>query len=61
METSGQEIVRKNEIRTTVDPNVLLSSVENELNESYRESAIDKISKKLNAIKTAVANRNYQE
>ena len=61
VETSGQEIVRKNEIRTTVDPNVLLSSVENELNESYRESAIDKISKKLNAIKTAVANRNYQE
>lgn len=61
VETSGKEIVRKNEIRTTVDPNVLLSSVENELNESYRESAIDKISKKLNAIKTAVANRNYQE
>lgn len=61
VETSGQEIVKKNEIRTAVDPNVLLSSVENELNESYRESAIDKISKKLNAIKTAVANRNYQE
>lgn len=59
--TSGKEIVRKNKIRTSIDPNVLLSSVENELNESYRESAIDKISKKLNAIKTAVANRNYQE
>lgn len=50
-----------NKTGTAVDPNILLSSVENELNASYRESAIDKISKKLNAIKSAVANRNYQE
>lgn len=47
--------------RTVVDPNILLSSAENELNQTYRETALGKISKTFNAIKVVVANRNYEE
>ncbi|UQD55068.1 hypothetical protein [Flavobacterium sp. K5-23] len=53
--------IEKNRKGTSVDPSSLLSSVETELNQSYRESALDKISKKFNVLKTAVANRNYEE
>ncbi len=50
-----------NRVGNSVDPNSLLSSVEKELNETYKESAIEKFNKKLNAVKTAFVNRNYQE
>jgi hypothetical protein len=43
-----------------VDPNALLSGVETELNQSYRESAFDRLNKKFNAIKTVLVNRNYE-
>lgn len=45
----------------SVDPNALLSGVETELNQSYRESAFDRLNKKFNAIKTVLVNRNYEE
>lgn len=44
----------------TVDPNSLLSSVEGELDESFRDKAFQGVVKNFNAVKTAVANRNYQ-
>jgi len=44
----------------TVDPNSLLSSVEGELNESYRSKAFQGVVKSFNTVKVAVANRNYE-
>lgn len=55
----------KNNQRTrkgiSVNPNSLLSNAEKELNHSYRESALDKLNKNFNSVKTVLANRNYQE
>jgi hypothetical protein len=45
----------------SVNPNSLLSSAETELNQSFRESALDKFNKNFNAIKTVLVNRNYEE
>ncbi len=53
------EKIRKGTI--SVDPNSLLSNAETELNQSFRESALDKLNKKYNAVKTVLANRNYEE
>lgn len=50
-----------NRVGNSVDPYSLLSSVEKELDQTYKESAIEKFNKKLNAVKTAFVNRNYQE
>lgn len=44
-----------------VNPNSLLSSAETELNQSFRESALIKLSKNFNSIKTVLVNRNYVE
>ena len=46
--------------KVKVDPNSLLSSVENVITEEYRESTFDKLKRKFNEAKTAVANRNYE-
>lgn len=43
-----------------VDSNSLLSSVEGELNESFRSRVLNSAIKNYNAVKTSVANRNYQ-
>lgn len=55
----------KNSQRTrkgiSVNPSSLLSNAETELNYSYRESALDKLNKNFNSVKTVLANRNYQE
>jgi len=52
---------KKGSVGNSLDPNSLLSSVEKELNQSYKESALEKFNKKFNAVKTALVNRNYQE
>ena len=44
-----------------VNPNSLLSNAEAELNQSFRETALEKLNKNYNAIKTVLVNRNYQE
>ena len=43
-----------------IDANALLSKVEKELDDSYRETNLDKLNKNFNAIKTAIVNRNYE-
>jgi len=48
----------KNKIE--VDPKVLLNEIETNLNATFREKAINNISKNYNSIKSAVVNRNYQ-
>ena len=45
----------------TVNPNSLLSSAETELNQTFRETALIKLSKNFNSIKTVLVNRNYEE
>lgn len=46
---------------SAIDPSSLLSSAETELDQSFRESALQKLNKKFTAIKIAVASRNYEE
>ena len=43
-----------------IDANALLSTVEKELDDSYRETTLDKLNKSFNAVKTAIVNRNYE-
>lgn len=43
-----------------VDAGSLLSSVEGELDESFRDKALQGVIKNFNAVKSSVANRNYQ-
>ena len=45
----------------TVNPNSLLSNAETELNQTFRETALIKLSKNFNSIKTVLVNRNYEE
>jgi hypothetical protein len=45
----------------SVNPNDLLLNAETELNQSFRESALDRFNKKFNAVKTVLVNRNYEE
>ena len=44
-----------------VNANSLLSNAETELNQSFRETALEKLNRNYNAIKTVLVNRNYQE
>ncbi|MGX7667074.1 hypothetical protein [Flavobacterium pedocola] len=50
----------KEKPKVKVNANSLLSSVEGELNEEFRETTLDKIKKNFKTVKTAVANRNYE-
>jgi len=58
---SADEVIKKNRKAVSVNPNDLLLNAETELNQSYRESALDKFNKNLKAVKSAIANRNYEE
>lgn len=58
----NSSITNSNKTKSTVkvDANSLLSSVESEITEEYRETTFDKLKRKFNQAKTAVANRNYE-
>lgn len=43
-----------------VDANVLLSTAENEVNETFREKAIQSFNKNYQLVKSTLANRNYE-
>jgi hypothetical protein len=43
-----------------IDPNSLLTTVEKELDETYKETTLDKLAKKIQDAKSAIANRNYE-
>jgi hypothetical protein len=55
------ETIEKTRKAITVNPNDLLLNAEAELNQSFRESALDRFNKKFNAVKTVLVNRNYKE
>jgi hypothetical protein len=44
-----------------INPNSLLSNAETELNQTFRETTLNKLSKNFNSIKTVLVNRNYAE
>lgn len=58
---STDETIKNTTKTVSVNPQVLLSNVENELNQSFKESALDRFNKKFKTIKTVLANRNYED
>jgi hypothetical protein len=46
--------------RIKVDANSLLTNVEKELDNTYRETTLDKINRKFQDAKSAIVNRNYE-
>ena len=56
--TSDKKISPKAKMK--VDANSLLTTVEKELDENYRETTLDKLNRKFQDAKSALANRNYE-
>jgi len=56
----ADKVIVKTKKSVSVNPKSLLSGVETELNQSFRESALDRLNKNFNTIKTVLANRNYE-
>jgi hypothetical protein len=52
--------IEKTRKAISINPNSLLANAETELNQSFRESALNKFNKNFNAIKTVLVNRNYE-
>ncbi|WP_155958854.1 hypothetical protein [Flavobacterium limnosediminis] len=50
----------KEKPQVKVSANSLLSSVEGELNQEFRETALQRLNRNFKTVKTAVANRNYE-
>ena len=55
------QINKKASKHISVNPNRLLSDVETELNQSFRESALERVNKNFKVIKTVLVNRNYEQ
>jgi hypothetical protein len=53
---------KKNSVtsKIKIDAASLLSTVEKELDENYKETTLDKLTKKFQDAKSALANRNYE-
>jgi hypothetical protein len=60
-DTKANEKTIENRKGISIDPNRLLSTAETELNQTFRETALIKLSKNFNSIKTVLVNRNYAE
>ena len=58
---NSEKEIKRTRKGVSVNPNALISNAENEIYQSYRESALDKLNKNFNSIKTVLANRNYEE
>jgi hypothetical protein len=56
--TSDKKIVPK--VKMKVDANSLLTTVEKELDDNHRETTLDKLNRKFQDAKSALANRNYE-
>jgi hypothetical protein len=55
-------LYKKNNVKSKIkiDATSLLSTVEKELDENYKETTLDKLSRKFQDAKSALANRNYE-
>jgi hypothetical protein len=58
---STDETMRNTTKVISVNPNILLSNVETELNQSFKESALDRLNKNFKTIRTVLVNRNYKD
>lgn len=58
---SADETMRNKTKVISVNPNILLSNVETELNQSFKESALDRLNKNFKTIRTVLVNRNYKD
>lgn len=56
--TSENKIISKT--RMKIDANSLLTNVEKELDETHKETTLEKLSRKFQDAKSALANRNYE-
>jgi hypothetical protein len=53
--------IKKTRKGISVNPKALLSNAETEIYQSFRENALERLNKNYNAIKTVLANRNYED
>ncbi|AOZ99676.1 hypothetical protein [Flavobacterium commune] len=58
---SADKTMRNTTKVISVNPNILLSNVEAELNQSFKESALDRLNKNFKTIRTVLVNRNYKD
>lgn len=58
--TTVQAIEKRRKV-VSVNPNDLLLNAEKELNQSFRETALDRFSKNFKEVKKVIVNRNYEE
>ena len=56
-----EELNKEVKSKLRVNTATLLSSVETELDEDYKETTIDKLTRNFKQVKSALANRNYEE
>ena len=59
--TATERIIEVPQQGYKINPNSLLSNAETELNQTFRETTLNKLSKNFNSIKTVLVNRNYAE
>ena len=64
VQTGEKVIISENKIiskpKMKVDPNSLLTTVEKELDETHKETTLEKLTRKFQDAKSALANRNYE-
>ena len=56
-----EELNKEVKSKLRVNTSTLLSSVETELDEDYKETTLDKLTRNFKQVKSALANRNYEE
>lgn len=55
-----EQVLKKNQFKIKIDANSLLSAAENEMDNEYKETNLDKLSRSFKEVKSALANRNYE-
>lgn len=54
------QVLNKKPFKIKIDANSLLSAAENEMDNEYKETNLDKLSRNFKEVKSALANRNYE-
>jgi hypothetical protein len=55
-----EKVLNKKPFKIKIDANSLLSAAENEMDNEYKETNLDKLSRSFKEVKSALANRNYE-
>uniref|UniRef100_UPI00404A0BFB hypothetical protein n=1 Tax=Flavobacterium sp. TaxID=239 RepID=UPI00404A0BFB len=59
-EVEAIQVLKKKPFKIKIDANSLLSAAENEMDNEYKETNLDKLSRNFKEVKSALANRNYE-